>query len=109
LWCDFGPGAAQSAYIVLGSASGSTPATTVFGQQVPLAQDTFFLSMLAQANGATFVGTQGALDANGRARAELVAAPGRFQPLVGRTLGFACVRTGPAGGVSNVDSLVVAP
>ncbi len=109
LWCDFGAGAAQSAYIVLGSASGTTPATTVFGQQVPLAQDAFFRSMLAQPNGATFVGTQGALDAQGRARAELVAAPGRFRPLVGRTLSFACVRTGPAGGVSNVDALVVAP
>ena len=109
MWCDFGAAQAGAAYFVLGSASGTTPATTVFGQQVPLVQDSLFSAMLAQPNSATWNGTQGALDSSGRARATLVAAPGRFGPLAGRTLSFCGVLTGAGGGVTNVDTLVVAP
>jgi uncharacterized Ntn-hydrolase superfamily protein len=109
LWCDFGAAQAGAPYLVLGSASGTTPGTTVFGVQVPLVQDTFFGSMWSQPNSSTFQQTQGLLSANGRARAELVAAPGRFTPLVGRTLTFCSVLNTASGAVSNTDTLVVAP
>lgn len=109
MWCDFGAAQAGAAYFLLGSASGTTPSSTVFGQQVPLVQDSFFASMLAQPNSATWRDTQGVLDGAGRARATMAAAPGRFGPLVGRTLSFCGVLTGPGGGTTNVDTLVVGP
>jgi hypothetical protein len=81
----------------------------VFGVQVPLVQDTLFGSMWSQPNSATCQHTQGLLSASGRARAELVAAPGRFTPLVGRTLTFCSVLNTASGAVSNTETLVVAP
>jgi hypothetical protein len=72
-------GRAGAAYAVAFSLSGIVPGIVLPGGTLPLVPDGLFLASLGAANSPLFPGTQGALDANGRATAGL--ALGTLGPL----------------------------
>ena len=71
-----GPGEAGRLYLVLGSATGTTPGTPLLGATLPLVFDAWFAATLANPNAGPLVGTLGVLDANGAANASLIVPPG---------------------------------
>jgi nitrous oxidase accessory protein NosD len=77
-------------YLILGSASGTSPGTWFANAHVPLVPDAYFRELLAHPGAPGYVGFRGCLDADGRAEPELTlpADPG----LAGTTLHHAaCV------------------
>jgi hypothetical protein len=95
-----GPAYAAKTYVVLASASGTTPGIYANGNVLPLNLDNVLLFSLDQANTPLLTNTLGSLDALGRATASLNLPPGMLAgPVVGH---FAC------GVVDPVTSLVVA-
>lgn len=85
------PAWAGASYLLLASAGGTTPPTP-FGRAglLPLVKDEWFvLTARLAGHPQCLPGTRGALDANGRAEAALVAPPGALLPLVGRRLSWA--------------------
>jgi hypothetical protein len=89
---DAGPGAAGSAYLVLGSLAGSNPGTPWTAElTVPLNLDAFSAAMLSAANTALLPNALGQLDAQGRAVARFVAPPGLLAPLGLRGLTWSVV------------------
>ncbi len=92
------PELAGGAYLLLASASGTTPGTPVGrGVRLPLVRDAWFrLSARLAGQAELLPGTRGVLDATGRAEAALRAPPGALVPLIGQRLSWAALIT--AGG-----------
>lgn len=109
---DRGALAAGRAYLVLGSATGSGPATPLEKVAVPLALDGYTLQTIAGANGPVFQGTLGLLDDFGSARSALAVPAGLSPSLVGRTLFHAVIDFEPGAsidGVTNATSFMFVP
>jgi hypothetical protein len=66
---------AGQAYILLGTATGTSPGQDFYGVPLALNRDGFFVWTLARAGGASLPGSVGVLDASGRATADYVASP----------------------------------
>jgi hypothetical protein len=75
-------GAAQGSqlYVVVGSATGTTPGITLDGVLVPLSLDSYTLLTLNSLNKAPFAGTFGLLDPQGRATASIELEGGQLGP-----------------------------
>jgi hypothetical protein len=63
--------AANAAYLLLGSASGTSPGFSIGPHHIPLNADTLFLRTLERAGQGVFVESIGRLDGGGRAQADL--------------------------------------
>jgi hypothetical protein len=87
------PEFANGAYLILASASGTSPGTPLGpAGELPLALDPVSrLSLRLAGDPAFFPGTRGVLDASGRAEAAFVAPPGVLVALIGRRLSWAAV------------------
>ena len=73
---DAGPALAGATYLVLGSASGTSPGQPVDGVVLPLNADTYTASLFQAAGAPPFAGFLGTLDAAGRATVRIELAPG---------------------------------
>ena len=99
-------GAAQAGdlYLLLGSATGTTPPLTVDGLELPLVVDAYFFQTLLRAGLPPYVGTFGLLDGLGQATANLVVPAGSVPQLAGVTLFHAAVAADPVFGTAQVAS-----
>ena len=106
---NLGTGAVGHPYLVLGSLSGTTPGIPLgAGVVLPLNEDWFLHTTVAQAGSAVLPGSIGLLDAAGRAEVALVAGPGLLNPLVGLTIDWAAVDyAGPFAVTGTVDLDIV--
>ena len=96
------PGFEGARYLVLGSASGSTPPTWIRGVWLPLVRDPWFTLTRQFAGDARYLpGTRGVLDRMGRAEAALVAPPGVLVSLIGRRLSWAALAVSGARAVAT--------
>ncbi|QDU66922.1 PQQ-binding-like beta-propeller repeat protein [Engelhardtia mirabilis] len=102
---------AAAPYLVLGSATGTSPGIALGGLVLPLEVDAYLLAMLTGPNQAPFVGTLGLLDAEGDAWARIDVPTGLDPSLAGLVLhhafveldsGFAPVFTSEAVSVTLV-------
>ncbi|QDU68021.1 aryl-sulfate sulfotransferase [Engelhardtia mirabilis] len=101
-------------YLLLGSASGTSPGLPIDGELLPLVTpDPYFNLTLGQPNVAPFAQTLGVLDGQGRASASLTVPAGAVGALVGVTLDHAFVAIDPVGFAvslaSNSQSLTIVP
>jgi len=92
---DAGPANAGRSYLVLGSASGTSPGTTVAGLPLALNPDDYFNFLLLSPNQAYFSTSLGALDSDGKALATIDVPPGTNPALAGLTLHHAFVLYDP--------------
>ena len=106
---DAGAAAGNQAYILLGSASGTTPGVPLGFQNVPLNFDTFTSFTLLAAGSAILPGSVGLTDPSGRAQAGLSASPGQFAPGVGLHLDFAAVVLGVPETITNPVGIDLVP
>jgi len=104
-----GPREAGSAYLLLGSASGTDPGTPFEGLVIPLNRDRFFDFTRARAGSPVLPGSQGTLDAGGRAEAAFLPPAGMLAPFAGGRLDFCALLGGPPWAVTNVASVCVVP
>jgi len=106
------PEFANGAYVLLASASGTSPGTP-FGRagELPLVLDPVLVTSLRLAGApAFFPGTRGALDSSGRAEAAFVAPPGALTSLIGRRLSWAAVlATGAKAATTEAVGFEVVP
>lgn len=93
-------------YLVLGSAIGTAPAFPIGGEELPVAPDGYFVTMLQFPNSAVHVGSFGLLDASGGGQAALNLPPGTNPALAGTTLfhAFLTLDTTTFPGIPIVDS-----
>lgn len=99
-------------YLVLGSASGTSPGTSLDGLVVPLNADSYTTFALGSTNQGAYGATLGVLDADGRAGATLAVPAGLSPSLAGTRLDHAYVVLGPALSVvfaSAAKPLTLAP
>lgn len=103
--CEFhlsaGSKRAGHVYLLLGSASGTGPGTSVDGQTLPLNADGFLAFTLASANSGPLANSFGVLDDLGRATASLTV-PAGSPSLSGLSLDFAYAAIDLAGGTAAV-------
>lgn len=88
---NFGPFAAGAPYVILGSASGTSPGTTFQGFPVALNPDKLYVVSIEDAAPPLFDQTQGVLDTNGRAQGFFLPGAGKLTPLVGSDLHWSAV------------------
>ena len=96
-------------YLVLGSASGTTPGFAALHWHLPLnVPDSYLGFTLGSPNNPVLVNTLGSLDASGAGTAHLVLPPGQDPALVGLTLWHACLTMNRFGitGISNTATQV---
>lgn len=96
-------------YLLLATASGTSPGMDLGGIVVPLNFDALLVYSLVHRNGANFVNTLGTLGADGTGAAQFVAGPGALLPLVGGTLSFAYFTLDPIDFPSNAVSVLIDP
>jgi hypothetical protein len=98
---NFGPSHAGELYLLLGSTSGTTPATPAGpGIHLPLATDSYLIYTLQNPNSPPLTGSFGSLSASGTASATFTL-PTAFDPgLVGVTLHHAAVAFDLTGGLT---------
>ncbi len=99
-------------YVMLGSASGTTPGLIVDGIALPLNADNYSILLLNQLNSGPFKRTAGLLDAEGRADALIDIAPGtNGGGLIGATVNHAFVvfDAGVVSFASNATELTLLP
>ncbi len=106
---NLGAGEAGSSYILLGSASGTTPGIPFGGSVLPLNLDKFFRRTISAANTAAFPNSAGTLDVDGRATPRFVAMPGTLVYFVGHHLDFAVAVLAPSSAVSSAVGFDVFP
>ena len=109
---DGGAASAGNPYIMVGSATGTSPGVWVDGLKLNLTYDAFTVYMLTHPNTPPYSGTFGVLDGVGTGSASLSVAPGANPSLVGTTLYHAFAVLSPAGTVSltsNSTTLTVLP
>lgn len=104
-----GAAAGDRPYILLGSSAGTAPGIPLGFQTVPLNPDPFLDFTILGAGPPVLPGSIGVTDANGRADAWLVAAPGAFLPGVGLHLDFATVVLGPPETITQTVGVDVLP
>jgi uncharacterized Ntn-hydrolase superfamily protein len=93
---------AQRIYVVLGTASGSTPGIRVSPSLViPINPDPVFSILLELAAGPVFPGGLGLTDGGGRGVAILLVPPGALAPILGKDLTFAWATLNPIDFASN--------
>ncbi len=100
-------------YLVVGSASGTTPALQLDGVVVPLVPDAYAQWSLGSPNAGPFVGTLGFLDGSGTASAQIVVPPSSNPALAGLVLNHAALIVDPVQGrllsATNPLALTLAP
>jgi len=106
---DGGPGLAGRDYLVLASASGSTPATPSGWVNIPLVADAAFAWSFALCNSPFLVNTCGTLDGSGRATSSLHFPPLYLRPLHQGELTFAFVTLDGVDFASNPVVLDITP
>jgi hypothetical protein len=106
---DLGPVNAGSAYLILASASGTSPGTPFAGVQLPLNLDFLLRASYASAGTGRFQGTIGSLDLNGRAVGTFAARPNLLVPLVGRHIDWSAVIYGTPNHATAPDGFDVVP
>lgn len=89
LWA--GADLAGELYLMLGSATGTTPGPVVDGLEVPLVIDSYFLETLNPAGGAPLIGGFGLLDFEGRASTQVSVPAGTDPTLAGLVVHHAFV------------------
>ena len=104
-----GQAAANLPYILLGSASGTSPGVPLGFQNVPLNPDAFTDFTILAGGPPLLPGSIGVTSASGRADAWLSAAPGLFAPGVGLHLDFAAVVLGSPETITNPVGIDVLP
>ncbi|QDU68114.1 YncE family protein [Engelhardtia mirabilis] len=113
LCLDAGAGAAGQLYLVLGSASGSSPGLVLDGVTIPLNLDAYLLFTLDLAGSAPFVGTFGLLDGLGEGSASIALPPGTDPALAGVSVIHAFVAAdaffGTVTFASNAVGLTLVP
>lgn len=106
---------ALNAYLLLGSASGTSPGLAIDAVHLPLNFDAYFVYSIASANGAELTGTFGTLAPDGSAASSLVLPPALSANLAGKGLDHAALvfdlaGTGPlAAFASNPVALRFVP
>ena len=106
----FGPEEPQQhQYLLLCTASGTTPGMVFPSVVVPLNFDAVVLVSYAMRNTSTFVNTDATLFPDGTSSAQFVALPGELDPLVGFELDFAYFTNSPVMFASNFVPLVIDP
>lgn len=103
---DAGPAHAGELYVVVGSFTGTSPGQNLLGVHIPLNLDAYFYTTVRAPNVGPLRNTFGALDANGRARAQFALPPGISVSLLGLQLHHAAVVFTPAGVVTLVTNPV---
>ena len=89
---------ASHTYLVIGSASGSSPGLSAMHWHLPLNLPDPYLGMtLSNPNTSVHVGTLGVLDTAGRGRAMIVLPPGQDPAIAGLHLWHACITLQPFG------------
>jgi hypothetical protein len=106
---DLGVGHAGSSYLILASASGTTPGTPFAGIQIPLNLDYFLRTSYASAGTGHFPGTIGTLDANGRGAGRFIARGAWLFPLVGRHFDWSAVIYGAPNHATPTDGFDIVP
>jgi hypothetical protein len=106
---DAGAPAANSRFVVLGSASGTQPGSTFQGLHLPLNRDRFLNATMLHTSSALFQGTAGVLDANGRATAVFAPNAHLLAPFVGRRINWAAYVGGVPASITNIAGFDVAP
>ena len=105
---DAGPAQAGGLYLVLGSASGTTPGLAVDGLNLPLNFDPYLNATLSNLNQGPYVRTLGFLDAKGRADAQIRIPRGAVSPnAAGTILHHAFAVLDPATGALAFTSQAV--
>lgn len=107
LWID--GGAPHASYLVLGSASGTSPGSTFQGLHLPLNRDRFLNASMLHTSSSLFQSTFGALDASGRASAVFAPHAGLLAPFVGRRIEWSAYIGGNPALVTNVVGFDVGP
>ena len=92
---DCGPADSSAVYLLLASASGTSPGTPFSGLVFPLRLDRIMRLSYVQTNSSRFQDTVGFLDMNGRATARFVAPPNLLYDYVGRRFDWSAGVFGP--------------
>ncbi|MFO0983486.1 MAG: DUF1028 domain-containing protein [Planctomycetota bacterium] len=100
---------AGRSYLLLLSASGTTPGFDDGQVHVPLNFDLTLQNSIMFANVPPLTNTRGALDGNARASAALAPQPGQLDPFVGATLSFAYLTLAPEDFASEPVQVLVVP
>jgi hypothetical protein len=103
------PGNGGAPYIVLGSASGTSPGQVFDGLALPLNTDPFFQATHDFAGSARFPHSAGLLDAQSRAQGAFVAQPMLLTTYIGRHIDWCAVIHGSVPHVTNVAGFDVVP
>lgn len=106
---DLGASSAMSSYLLVGSASGTSPGLPWSGLTVPLNWDDVMWTTLTYPGPPLLPGSFGVLDAVGRATASLEATPGLLDPLIGLHLDWALIALGTAPVVTNAVGFDILP
>jgi uncharacterized Ntn-hydrolase superfamily protein len=96
-------------YLILGSASGTSPGTPWGTLTVPLNEDRLFHFMVLQAGGAALPNTIGSLDGAGRATAWANFRTGQLQQYAGGHFDFVAFRPGSPDRVTNLVGMDITP
>ncbi|MEW6742746.1 MAG: DUF1028 domain-containing protein [Planctomycetota bacterium] len=99
----------QSKYLVMLSASGSSPGFDLGPVHVPLNYDAALLFSVVNANRLPFVNTLGTFDTNGEQSARFEPLPGWLDLLVGFQLTFAFITLEPIDAASNPVAVFIIP
>jgi hypothetical protein len=106
---NLGAAAAGTPYLILGSASGTVPGTSIGGLPIPLNPDHLYWLSLESPGSALFQHTLGVLDSAGRAEALFLAAPDMLTSVAGGQLDWVVLlRTDPPS-VIGPQGLAVLP
>jgi hypothetical protein len=103
------PAERSAPYLILGSASGTSPGTVFDGLNLPLNRDAFFQVSLDAAGTSHFTNTAGLLDELGHAQASFVAPPMLLATYIGRHIDWCGVIHGAVPHVTNVAGFDVVP
>ena len=99
LTLNLGPANAGQPYWFLASSTGTIPGTQLWWFPIPLNRGRVFNLSLHAPPGSPFVNTIGVLDANGRAEAGFMVAPGALTSFVGQRIDWSSVVTPPGSAI----------
>jgi hypothetical protein len=106
---DLGVARAGNPYLILASASGTSPGTPFAGIQLPLNLDRLLRTSYASAGSGQFPGTIGNLDASGRGAGRFIAHGNWLYPLVGRHFDWSAVIYGAPNHATPTDGFDIVP
>lgn len=106
---DVGAASAGSTYLILASASGTTPGTPFAGVQLPLNLDYVLRTSYGSAGSGRFPGTLGTLDGSGRAAGAFLAAPNLLRQYVGRRFDWSALIYGTPNRATATQGFDVVP